>query len=616
MSTPELAQIEMLAQVDDLVHRLTNWMEEPCHWEPVQQAQAMIRRLLGRVDHLRIRLESPLIVATFGGTGTGKSTLVNALVGRECTESGRQRPTTTRPILIAHSDVILDTIGLPIEDFEIVQTDAPILRDLIIIDCPDPDTSETAEAGTNLEMLRNLLPHCDVLIYTTTQQKYRSARVVDELKQASEGCRLLFVQTHAELDADIRTDWRKQLDTEFHVPDVFFVDSLRALKEQAAGQRPSGDFSRLLDLLTTQLAASQRVKIRRANLIDLIHAALVRSESFMDEKFPAIEKLQSVLQEQQNKLTGQMSDQLQSELSRSQNLWERRLLATVTQYWGVSPFSSVLRFYNGIGSFIASFSFFRARTSAHMAIIGAMEGLRRLRSRSEEQEAEARLNRIGSFGLSDLMLRESQLIVSGYVKESGLDIPTYQHQSLDSLRSQAARVEEHFLDDAVQKVDGLIDHLAIRNTSWFTRMRYEILFLLYLLFILFRIGKNFFYDTFLVHFLKEKVVQPEKLLTMDFYIPAAIFFLVWTLLLIIMFTMRLRRGLTGQIKKLSDDLSDHAMAEGLFPRLEQGVQSVEKHRMQLQGLIEKTEQIRRDIASAPVLGERSVSSLQNHKEIS
>ena len=59
------------------------------------------------------------------------------------------------------------------------RADAPILRDIVILDCPDPDTTESETPGSNLALLHKLLPHCDVLIYTSTQQKYRSARVGD-----------------------------------------------------------------------------------------------------------------------------------------------------------------------------------------------------------------------------------------------------------------------------------------------------------------------------------------------------------------------------------------------------------------------------------------------------
>ena len=292
MTAPELAQLEMLAQVDELVAKLNEWVEPEIGWEPLRQSQALVRRLLRRIEGLRVRLESPLVVATFGGTGTGKSALVNALVGREISPSARQRPTTIRPMLLVHSQTDVEMLGLPLDKLDVVQCDTPVLRDIAVIDCPDPDTSEAANAGSNLEQLHQLLPHCDVLIYTSTQQKYRSARVVDELGQAATGCRLLFVQTHADVDEDIRNDWISQLDGRYEVPDVFFVDSLRALREQQAGQRPSGDFGRLQDLLTTQLAASQRTLIRRANLVDLVQSALDHCQKNILAHQPQLQELE------------------------------------------------------------------------------------------------------------------------------------------------------------------------------------------------------------------------------------------------------------------------------------------------------------------------------------
>ncbi|MCA9118376.1 MAG: dynamin family protein, partial [Planctomycetaceae bacterium] len=156
MSSPDLEQLEMLGRVDELSGRLSAWAAEPSPWEPARRMRALVQRVLPRMETLRIRLEAPLVVATFGGTGTGKSTLVNALVGQECTTSGRQRPTTRQPVLIVHPEMDVEALGLPLEDFELARVDAPVLRDIVIIDCPDPDTNEVAEAGTNLERLHNL----------------------------------------------------------------------------------------------------------------------------------------------------------------------------------------------------------------------------------------------------------------------------------------------------------------------------------------------------------------------------------------------------------------------------------------------------------------------------
>src|SRR5581483_139476 len=96
----ELLHLELLAEVDSLLGEIAAWSRRADDWPPARHAQALVRRLSERTDTLRVRLEAPLVVATLGGTGTGKSTLVNALVGGDVSPASRQRPTTRQPILV------------------------------------------------------------------------------------------------------------------------------------------------------------------------------------------------------------------------------------------------------------------------------------------------------------------------------------------------------------------------------------------------------------------------------------------------------------------------------------------------------------------------------------
>lgn len=594
MRTPELAQLEMLAQVDELIERLKDWAQPEPAWEPLAHCRALIRRLLTRLETLRIRLEAPLIVATFGGTGTGKSALVNALIGRECTRSGRQRPTTTQPILVAHPETELELLGLPLQDFEIVRADAALLRDVVLIDCPDPDTTEAEINGSNLARLHHLLPFCDVLLYTATQQKYRSARVSDELAQAATGCRLVFVQTCAEIDEDIREDWRQQLDGRYQVPDIYFVDSLRALKEQQAGVNPGGDFRRLQELLSSQLAASHRTRIRRANFVDLVQTGVDRCRSLLAQNAPALERLERAMEDQKARLQERMADRLRDELLSSRHLWERRLLTSVTETWGLSPFAGVTRLYNSLGNLIASAGLWRARSSAQMALIGAVQGVRWLNAKRQELESETRLDRVAVCGLDDDVLRQSQLVIAGYVQEARLDPRLLEQGSFETVRHEAVRVEDEFLGDAGRRIEEIVGELTARHSGLAVRATFEILLGALLVYLIWRPAYNFFYASVF----QENV----PLLPSDFYIHAAVFLGLWSGLLVMLFTRRLRRGLMQRIGELASQLAQSRLATGLFPGLERAVGDVRLARDRLEALFVTTTEIRRELAGMAALG--------------
>ena len=562
--TVDLAQLELLAQVDDLVARLWTWSNEPSAWETVQQSQSLVRRLLARLEPLRARVEAPLVVATFGGTGVGKSSLVNALVGQEVSSSGRQRPTTTQPIVLAHPQTDLAAYQLPLdqasEELKVVRVDNPLLRDIVIIDCPDPDTSETETATSNLARLHRLLPYCDVLLYVGTQQKYRSAKVSEELFQAASGCRLVFIQSHADLDSDIREDWRAHLSRKFQIADMFFVDSKRALREQQAGIRPTGEFGRLIDLLLQELSTTQRVRIRRGNLMGLVHEVLAHAREILTQHVPQVKRLEKALADQQHRTTERMASRLQEELLVSRGLWERRLLGQITEMWGYSPFASVLRLWHSQASLLASYSLMRSRTTAQMALVGLVHGTRWVTSQQQEHEADRRLESLSSLGLSDSELREAQIVIAGHVHTAKLDRTVPGTSSFESLRNAAADVRLEFLTDAAQRIDELILNTAKRNSHWFTRFRYEIGFALLPGFLLYRVGRNFFYDSFW---------WDKPLLDTNFYIPSALFLLFWAGAFVMSYTIRLRRGLTKRIEELARQMASLNVGAGLFPDLEQ-----------------------------------------------
>jgi GTPase SAR1 family protein len=578
MSDGELARLKVLARIDELVERLDSWAEHSVPWQPARDAQALIRRLLDRIDSLRLRLEAPLVVAVFGGSGTGKSTLINALVGEDVTPGGRERPTTRRPQVITTPDLDLEPLGLPSDSIDVVRVDSTVLHDVVLVDCPDPDTGEEEHDSGQLDRLHEILPLCDVLLYTSTQQKYRSARVAEVLDVAATGCRVFFVQTHADVTTDIRDDWAKQLAEDFENPELFLVDSLAALQQQRQGRRPGGDFARLEHLLTSRLAASARLQIRRANLIDLLDHALRESRNDYDSAWPDIVTLKEALQQQHERLVGSLATRLSEELEASHYLWERRLVERVTSDWGFSPFSSLLRLSQGLGGLLASASLLRARSSAQVALLGAWQGGRWLTSRAKRQDADQRFDQLAVLGIDDSVLRESQLVVEGFAESAGFDQALTSPRSLESLRDDAAQLQRSFLDDAGAQIEEVIEAQARRSRGWGVRLVYETALTVLLGFLLFRIGRNFFYDTLL---------NEGDFLPLEFYLPATALSVLWAALLVMLFTRRLRRGLRKAIGGLADRVARHRVAGGPFLELEDACQEVSRSRDQLAVLCER-----------------------------
>ncbi|SER98221.1 GTP-binding protein EngB required for normal cell division [Propionibacterium cyclohexanicum] len=134
----------------------------------VMRAEAVVARAGARLSFSGERS----VVALAGATGSGKSSLLNALATARLAEAGVKRPTTSRTLAVSFGaggdDRLLDWLEVP------VRTSVhgmPELDGLVLLDLPDHDS---IQLGHRLEADR-LVSLVDALVWVVDPQKYADA---------------------------------------------------------------------------------------------------------------------------------------------------------------------------------------------------------------------------------------------------------------------------------------------------------------------------------------------------------------------------------------------------------------------------------------------------------
>ncbi|MFK8079464.1 MAG: GTPase [Granulosicoccus sp.] len=135
--------------------------------------------------------DRPLVAGLFGGTGVGKSSLLNRLAGEPVARASAERPTSRDITVYVHRSVSVDRLpeSFPMQRMRTALHNNDDYRQVMFIDMPDFDSVEES----NRDLVDIWLPHLDVVMYVVSPERYRDDQGWQLLKRHAKEHAWLFI---------------------------------------------------------------------------------------------------------------------------------------------------------------------------------------------------------------------------------------------------------------------------------------------------------------------------------------------------------------------------------------------------------------------------------------